>query len=163
MAWTKAQLVEEHFAELALAGYSVDTSPEEKQAALRRMDAMVAGWEGRGIRIGYKLPASPELSSLNDDAGIADQHAEAVFMNLAVRQAAGKGKTLTPATVAAASLALQSLMNDAATPGPSQYRSGMVAGQGNRGCYSGRRNYLPPATDQSLSLSPGGDLTFSSE
>src|SRR5437868_8121035 len=64
MGWTKEQLIDEAFAELRLAGYTFDIAPEEKQTALRRMDTMMATWEGRGIRVGYPLPSSPDGSDI---------------------------------------------------------------------------------------------------
>jgi len=159
VSWTKAELIAEAFGELAIAGYDFDLTPEEKQAALRRMDAMVASWEARGVRLGYKLPASPSTSSVNDAAGIQDRAAEAVYMNLAVNLAAGKGKTLTAATLAAAKAAYDVLLYAAAKPQRQQLRGGMPLGAGS--AFVGVFTSTP--THEPLGVSPGGDLTIASE
>ena len=59
MSWTKREIVEEAYGELALAGYVFDLDPEEEQAALRKLDTMMAVWDARGVRLGYPLASSP--------------------------------------------------------------------------------------------------------
>lgn len=159
--WTKDQLVGQAFDEIAIAGYEFDLSPEEKQAALRRMDAMVAQWQNRGIALGYKLPASPADSSLNDDSGIPDGAAEAVFLNLAVRIAGSKGKNLPAQTLSLAKAAYDDLLTCAAFPREQQFKDGLPAGAGNLPTYGYRRTFLPAPTTDPLGTSQGGDLTFS--
>jgi hypothetical protein len=111
VGWTKAQLISEAYAELALAEYEFDITPEEQQAALRRMDAMMARWNSQGLRIGYTLSASPTGSSVDDDSGIPAECVEAVYMGLAVNLAAGKGKALAQSTKATAKTAFDALMS----------------------------------------------------
>lgn len=110
MAWTKRQIIEEAFGELALAGYDYDLAPEEIQAALRRLDTMIAGWATSGIALGYHLGLSPDGSDPDEDSGIPLHAVEAVYMNLAVRIAAGKGKALMPSTKTAAKHAYDNLL-----------------------------------------------------
>lgn len=161
--WTKGQLVDAAYEELALANYSIDRTPEESQAALRRMDAMVAGWESRGMSLGYSLPASPDGSSLNDPSGIADGDAEAVFLNLAIRLAASKGKALPLETKATAEQAMQRLLNASAQPSEMLRRDNVFAGAGNRRYGTRRNTYLPNPQDQPVSIALGGDLSIASE
>jgi hypothetical protein len=65
MSWTKRQLIEQAFAELALAGYDFDLSPEEMQGALVRLDSMIATWTSRGVRLSYAMPANPSDSDIS--------------------------------------------------------------------------------------------------
>lgn len=72
MGWTKRQLITQAFEEIGLAAYVFDLTPEQLQSALRRMDAMVAGWNSNGVRIGYPLPSSPDSSNIDADSGVPD-------------------------------------------------------------------------------------------
>jgi hypothetical protein len=36
--------------------------------SLRRLDAMMAEWNAKGIRLGYPLPGSPENSDINAES-----------------------------------------------------------------------------------------------
>ena len=42
MGWTKRQLVDDAFGTIGLSGYVFNLSPDQKQAALRKLDAMRA-------------------------------------------------------------------------------------------------------------------------
>lgn len=116
MGWTKQQLIEEAFGELALASHVFDLDADVLEGALRRLDTMMADWSGKGISIGYLLPDSPDASNIGDDAGIPDAAVEAVYMNLAVKLAAGRGKTLSADTRLAAKRGYDKLLGDAVTP-----------------------------------------------
>ena len=109
--WTKGQLIAEAYGELALAGYEFDITPDEQQAGLRRLDAMMARWDSQGIRIGYALNASPDGSDPADASGVSAECVEAVYMNLAVNIAASKGKALAQSTKAAAKTAFDALLS----------------------------------------------------
>ncbi|NVO06789.1 MAG: hypothetical protein HXX19_13050 [Rhodoferax sp.] len=98
MSWTKRKLVEEAFAELALAGYDFDLSPDELDTGLRRLDSMMATWSGIGIQLGYSMATSQDDSDLDQDSGVPMFANEAVFMSLAIKLAAGKGKALPSST-----------------------------------------------------------------
>jgi hypothetical protein len=160
VAWTKAQIVEQAFDGLALAGYEFDITPEEKALALRRMDAMVAQWESRGIRLGYLLPSSPELSDLNSDSGLPDVAIEAVELNLQVRLAASKGKNLPPQTLALAKAAYDDLLTCAAFPQEQQFKNGLPVGAGNSPHYGYRGIFFPEPSSDPLAIAQGGDLIF---
>jgi len=112
--WTKKQLIEQAFDELALAGFVYDLDPDQLESALRRMDTMLAQWSGAGIALGYLLPAGPDDSNIDDASGIPDAAIEAVYMNLAVRIAASRGKTLTAETKLAAKRAYDRLLGNVA-------------------------------------------------
>jgi hypothetical protein len=130
MAWTKRALVAEAFNELALAGFTFDIGPDEQAQAIRRMDTMVAGWERRGVSIGYALPTSPTASDPGDDSGIPDNAAEAVYLNLARSMAPSYGKQLPLATLQRAKDAFDPLLWDAARPASQQLPAGVPLGAG---------------------------------
>jgi hypothetical protein len=155
--WTKAQLIDKAFAELALAGYVYDLSPEIREDALQTLDAMMAEWSASGIAIGYLLPATPDDSNIDDDSGIPDTANQAVYMNLAVSLAAGRGKTLTPRTLLAASKGYNRLLGVAARAAARQVAmpNTMPLGAGNKPWRGGLRFFPGPA--ETLDTSTGGD------
>jgi hypothetical protein len=137
--WTKQQIIEQAFDELALAGYVYDLDPDQLESALRRLDTMMAQWSAVGIAIGYLLPSSPDDSDIASDSGIPDTAVEAVYMSLAVKLAASRGKTLTPQTLSAAGTGYSRLLGDAARAAARQQPmpNTMPRGAGNkpwRGC-----------------------------
>lgn len=110
MSWTKRQIVTEAFGELALAGFDFDLQPEELDAGLRRLDTMMATWAGLGIQVGYSMATSPDDSDLDQDSGLAMIAVEAVYMSLACKLAASKGKALPTSTTRATKQAYDSLI-----------------------------------------------------
>jgi hypothetical protein len=111
MSWTKRQLVEAAYAELALSGWVYDLEPDEMQYGLMRLDTLMATWAGLGMVIGYNMATSQDDSDLDQDSGVAMIGIEAVFMNLAVRIAANKGKTLQVSTTRGAKQAYDALVS----------------------------------------------------
>lgn len=118
MAWSKRQFIIQAFEEIGLAAYVFDLTPEQLQSALRRMDAMVGGWNANGVRIGYPLPSNPDDSRLDDDSGVPDFANEAIYLGLAVRLAPSFGKTVAPETKAFADMAYSNMANQVAIPTP---------------------------------------------
>ena len=132
MGWTKRQFVEQAFEEIGLATYTFDLSPEQMQSALRRLDAMVATWNGAGIRIGYPLPSSPQDSDLDTETNVPDMSNEAIYTNLAIKIAPTLGKVVPLETKASAKAAYQVLLQRAAMPEEMQLPGTMPAGAGNK-------------------------------
>lgn len=155
--WSKRQLIVEAFAEIGI-GAQYDIQPEEFSTALRRMDAMVAGWESDGIRIGYALPSTADGSELDDASGIADRWARAVFLNLAVELAPGFGKTLKPSTLIAAGQALGQLELAAAWIPPSSVRGGLPLGAWHKRRHHLSAAYTSDETPERVSVSESGDV-----
>lgn len=158
--WTKRQLIEEAFGELALAGYVFDLTPEEMQTALRRMDTMLATWDGKGIRLGYALTAGPDTSDLDQPSGLPDAANEAVYLNLAIRLAAGFGKPLQASTLAAAKQAYDALITAAAMPTQQQLRDTLPRGAGNKPWRTAGNPFISPPDLEPLRVGEGGDLDF---
>jgi len=91
MAYTKRDIVNRAFEEIGLAGYVFDLAPQQLEGALQRLDAMMATWNGKGIRLRYPLPSSNAASDLDQIIGVPDDALEAMHLNLAVRIAPGYG------------------------------------------------------------------------
>ncbi len=150
---TKAQLIADAYAELALGGIAVDLEPEEQQAAHRRLNAMMAMWHERGISVGYNLPGG-----IDDESGVPDFATEAVVCSLAIRCAGQHGKQVPAQTAAMAKMGYDTLILRAAQPMQQQLKV-MPMGAGSQGAFTyGRFTAVP--TDRALSNTPGGDLSI---
>lgn len=159
MSWTKGQLINEAMTELGL-GPDFDIQPEEQATALRRLDTMMAVWDGKGIRLGYPLPASPEDSSAEQDSNLPDVALEPAFLNLALRLAPIFGKTVPVDTRRNARDGYDRLQNEAAQPLPPQQRSTMPRGAGNKPWRPLSSPFFPKPTDSPLQVTTGGDLNI---
>lgn len=161
MSWTKRQLAEEAFAELALAGYTFDLTPEEIMTAIRRMDSMMATWGATaGIRVGYNATVDPLSSDPDQESGIPDWCNEAVYLNLAIRLCGAFGKPLPRTTAATAREAYDSVLSLCSSRIPEmQPMANTPAGAGWK---YGRRGYGPflrPPVDR-LTTGEDGLLEF---
>lgn len=151
---TKGELIGDAFAELAIASYVFDLEPEEQQTALRRMDALLAVWESKGILLGYQYGGE-----LTDESGLPQYAHEPVVCALAVRLAPGFGKTVSAQTLTAAKSGYDGLMSRSAFPPEQQLRT-LPSGAGNKPDHYVQQPFLPAPTDSPFGVSPGGDLTF---
>jgi hypothetical protein len=94
MSYTKRQFVTAAFEEIGLASYVFDLTDSELTSACRRLDAMMADWNARGIRISYPIPSTPETTNLDEETNVPDAANEAIIINLALRIAPSYGKTV---------------------------------------------------------------------
>lgn len=156
--WTKRQFVTAAFEEIGVAVYEFDLQPEQLQSALRRLDSMMAFWNGKGIRVGYPLPSSPDDSSLDQETEVPDRFNESIISNLAIRLAPSMGKVINPATTTTAQHALDALMARAAMPGERQLPSGTPAGAGYKATSPGNEWLTGPTN--SLVAGPDSELSF---
>ena len=159
MSWTKGQIVEEAYGELSLHSFVVNLTPEILQHGLQRLDAMMAMWNGKGIRLGYSLPSSADSSNLGDDSGLPDAALEPTLLNLAVRLAAGHGKQVAQTTAAVAKEGYDMLMARAAMPPEVQYPRFMPSGAGNKPWRWQRGPFLIPPVDP-VDAGPDGPIDF---
>lgn len=154
---TKRQLIEAAHAELGLADYVFDLPAEQLQLALRKLDGMMAEWDGMGLRLGYAIPGSVEGGDLDTDAGIPDIAWETVSMNLAVRLAPQFGKQVSTETKAAAKRGLTMLLGKVM---PNEQTFGRIpAGAGNKPW----RWQLDPfliRKDRGVDVGPDGSLEY---
>lgn len=132
MGWTKNQFILGAFNEIGLSGYVYDLTPDQMQTALYMLDAMMASWNAKGIRIGYPLPSSQASSTLDQDTDVPDASNEAIYTNFAIRLAPSYGKTVSPDTKIAAKDSYQALLSRFMQIIPQQLPSTMPAGQGNK-------------------------------
>jgi len=153
--FTKRQIIEEAYGELGMASYVFDLDVHVLQRALRRLDSLMAEWNGRGVRLGYPLPASPDDSDLDELAQVPDWANEAVILNLAVRLAPGHGKTVSPQTLFAAKNARDGVLARVAMP-PEVQLTGLPRGAGSK---SHDAPFLPSSTAP-LTAGPDSELEF---
>lgn len=132
MSYTKRQFVEEAFAELGMASYTFDLSPQQLDACLRRLDTMMATWNARGIRLGYPLPSNPQDSDLDTDTQVPDSANEAIITNLAIRLAPQYGKAVSLDTRTTAKQAYDTLLARAAFPIEQQFPRTLPMGAGQK-------------------------------
>lgn len=133
MSWTKRQLVVQAFEQIGLASYVFDLPAEQLASSLRQLDAMLAVWNARGLRLGYPLPSTAGGSTLDESSNIPDSAIEAVVSNLALRLAPGVGKTVSPELKIVAKQGYDVLLARAAIPPEIQMPVGTPAGAGNKG------------------------------
>lgn len=132
MSWTKRQFVTQAFEEVGYASYAYDLQPEQLQAGLRRLEAMIGTWNGRGIRLGYPLSSNPDNASLDDATNVPDASNEAIYTNLAIRIAPIVGKTVSVETKQTARSAYMELLGRFAVPQEQQFPRTLPAGAGNK-------------------------------
>lgn len=133
--------------EIGIASYEFDISPEQLQSGIKRLDAMMGSWDGKGIRLGYMLSSSPETSNAEDNAGIPDWCNEAVITNLAIRMAPSYGKQVSLDTRILARESFSTILKQAAEPVEYQMPSGVPAGSGNRNFFGTDNRFLIPPVD----------------
>lgn len=161
MGWTKRQFIEQAFEEIGLAAYVFDLTPEQLQSALRRLDAMMAGWNANGIRIGWPIPSKPQDSDIDMDAKAPDIANEAIYLNLAIRLAPGFGKTISPDTKSDADSAYSNLLNQTSAPTPErQYPNTLPRGQGTKPWRSRNSNPFLPTPDDPLQAGEDNNINF---
>ncbi len=161
MGWTKRQFVTQAFEEIGLAAYVYDLTPEQLQSALRRLDAMMAGWNANGIRIGWPIPSNPDNADLDQDSGAPDIANEAIYLNLAVRLAPSFGKTVSADTKIDADAAYSNLLNQTAAPVPErQYPNTLPRGQGSKPWRSRNSNPFLPTPDDPLAAGEDNNINF---
>lgn len=157
MGWTKRQFILQAFEEIGIASYAFDVQPEQMQSALRRLDAMMADWNGKGIRLGYPIPLDPESSDLDDQSLVPDRANEAIITNLAVRIAPAYGATVSAETKAVAHNSYGTLLSVAAFPQEQQYPGTLPVGAGNKYWRSSHSPFSHQPEDPLL-IGPDGPL-----
>lgn len=146
---SKREIIKEAYAELGKASYEFDLNPEDLQAALRKLDTMMASWNGMGVRIGYAGgQGSGDIDVSSELPGWAD---DAIISNLAIRLAPGLGKIPSPETKAAAASGFNTIMLRVAAPA---VRSKVGYGGAGSGGHS------LPQSQQNIKLAADGELEF---
>ena len=159
MAYTKRQFVEAALTEIGLASYVFDIQPEQLEYARRRLDAMMADWNGKGLRLSYPIPASPEQGSLAEETNVPDSANEAVILNLAVRLAPSYGKQIMPDTRLLAKTAYDTVLQRATAPIELQFPDTLPSGAGNKYWRDADDPFMPTPADP-VETGPEGILEF---
>ena len=142
MSYTKRQFVLAAFEEIGKASHVFDLQPEDLQSALKRLDAMIAKWQGQGIKLGYPMPTSPELSDLDTETNAPDSANETIITSLAIRLAPSFGKTVTRETKTTAKQGYDILLAKAAVPPKMNFPMTLPVGAGNRSRLGDRSKYF---------------------
>jgi len=132
MSYTKRQYIIQAFEEIGYADYQYDLQPEQLQSALRRLDAMIATWNGRNINIGYPLPTSPQNSDLDEESDVPDWASEAIYLNLAIRIAPTVGKTVSQETRMSARNAYNQMVQNVVLKEEMKFPRTLGRGAGNK-------------------------------
>lgn len=141
-----------------MASYVYDLQPEDLETGLRRLDAMMASWNAKGVRLGYPGTSQPAAASLNTDTNVPDAANESVITNLAVRLAPGYGKVPSADTKMIAKNTFDVLMQRSVFPAPWQLPSTMPLGAGNKPLNIDQV-YVRPPLDPVLA-GPDGPIEF---
>lgn len=155
MGYSKRQFVEAALEEIGLAAYVFDASPQQLEAALRRLDALMADWNGRGVRLSYPLPTAPEFSDIDAESDVPDYANEAIILNLALRLAPSYGKQVMPDTKINAKNAYNTMMARTALPMEYQLPGAMPLGAGNKPWRVSYNEYVRPPVDPVLTGGEG--------
>jgi len=158
MSWTKRQFVTQAFEEIGYASYSYDLEPEQLQAGLRRLDSMMATWNGRGIALGYPLPSTPEDSNLDTETEVPDFANEAIYTNLAVRIAPIIGKIVSIETKVAAKMSYNEVLRSTSVTHEMKFPTSLPAGAGNKP-WRNDSPFIQPE-DDSIVTPPDNEVNF---
>lgn len=139
MSWTKRDFIVAAFEEIGIASYQFDLQPEMLDVGRRRLDAMLAEWNAKGIRLGYPVASSPRSGSIDDDTNVPDMANSAIYKNLALQIAPVFGKQVSPDLKIAAYDGYNSLITKNVEVPQMQLARTVPAGQGNKL----RRTYSP--------------------
>lgn len=139
MSWTKREFIVAAFEEIGIASYQFDLQPEMLDIARRRLDALMAEWNAKGIRFPYPVVNSAESGSLDDSTNIPDMGISAVIFNLALRIAPAFGKQVSQDLKTAAYQGFVNMISKNVEVPQMQLARTIPAGQGNKL----RRTYSP--------------------
>lgn len=157
MGYTKRQFILAAFEEIGLAAYTFDLQPDQLESARRRLDAMIADWNGKGIRLGYPIPSSPQDGSIDEETFVPDSAYEAIICNLSIRLAPSYGKQVMPMTMATAKQGYDTLLQRATFPLEQQMPSTMPSGAGNKPWRVYDNPFVRPPVDP-VQVGPDGPL-----
>lgn len=159
MGYSKRQFIEAALAEIGLASYAFDLQPEQLETARQRLDAMMADWNGKGIRLGYPIPVSPQDGSIDEQTNVPDSAYEAIICNLGIRLAPSYGKQVMNETKATAKQGYDTLMQRATFPLEQQFPNTMPSGAGNKPWRVYDNPFLRPPVDP-VTAGPDGPIEY---
>jgi len=147
MSYSKRQFVTAALEEIGLASYVFDMQPEDLQSAVRRLDAMMAEWNGKGLRLSYPIPGSPENTDLDAETNVPDSANEAIITNLAIRLAPSYGKIVARETKTTAKQAYNTVLMRSTKPPEKQMPANLPVGAGYKTHRTGNRPFANTPVD----------------
>jgi P22 tail accessory factor len=135
MSWKKKQLVEKAYGSFGLTRFAFTLTPEMVSDGIASLDAMMARWGTElGIRIGYNNAATPADANAEQESGIPDHAAQAVYLMLGGELADQVGKQQSAQTIKRRDDAFDSLLSwvQAAQVPSMQFRRNTPVGAGNK-------------------------------
>jgi len=149
MSYTKRQFIQAAYRKIGLAAYVFDITPDEMDAAIEDLDTMMATWNGKGIRLAYPLPGSPDYAGLDEITSVPDSANEV---------APAYGKQVAVEVKASARQGYEVLLARATAPREMQYPGTMPSGAGNKPWNSDDPFF--PAPEEAVLTGPEGPLEF---
>lgn len=141
MATTKSDIVASALNKLAVTGFDYEIDPEELKTGVAMLEYLMADWDARGIKIGYRFSPDPETANISDPCGLPDIAFRAVTYQLAIDLADTYGKQVTQSIAAGASSAMTSLLSATQFIPEVQYPNRMPRGSGNTVRYNRRDRF----------------------
>ncbi len=155
MSFTKREFVEQAMAEIGIATNIYDLQPDDLIRGCQRLDAMMASWNGQGIRLGYPME-NPKVVEPDTDTNIPDWANEAVIANLAMAIAPGFGREVMMGTRASAARGMSAMRTRTAIPPLMQSPSSLPVGAGAKYWRNTQNPFYSPTED--LDVGPDGAL-----
>ncbi len=157
MGWTKRQIITAALNELGIGGdFSVDAGT--LQLVAQSLDAMMAEWDGRGIRLGYPVIASPTDTDLDVDTLCPMWSMTAIVKNLALEAAPQFGRDPPPRLKQRAAQSLNTVAARMMQPPTMNFPQTLPVGAGNKPWRNQQSPFYPP-TDPLL-VGDDGDLVL---
>lgn len=149
MSWTKREFILAAFEELGLSDANYNLQDSQLKTALKRLDSMMANWNGKGVRLSYPLSSSPSSdvkldTHLDTDTTVPDVANEAIYTNLAVRMASSFGKQVSPDLKVSARDAYRTLLASNAYPVQEKQLSPLPKGAGYKTHIDNTNRFLLP-------------------
>lgn len=155
MGWSKRKLVMKALTTAGLAASDMQVSPEQLADGMSSLDAMLAGWELSGIRLGRNT-----TEDLSADAGTPDTADRAVYLKLAIELAGSVGHELSSSVMVAAEQAyLAVLTAKGSRPLRARMNPALPLGAGHK-TGSGTRRVFIEDEDTEIAAGPDSDLEF---
>lgn len=138
-----------------------DIGPENLESGLRRLDIMMADWNGSGVRIGY-ANADISDSSLDQDSNVPDWCVRAILVNLALQIAPMFGKQMTREVKVTANEAYETVLARTGNEDPltMDMPQSLPRGAGHKTYRYGNASPFFPTPDQNIEAGPDGELDF---
>lgn len=130
MGYSKRRFILSSLEEIGISSHAFDITPDQLAYALTRLDAMMADWNRKGIRVGYPIPSDPHFSNIDADSNVPDCANEAIITNLAIKLCPSYGKQVHTETRIAASDSYNTLLRIAPMAPTQKYPSTLPVGSG---------------------------------